>query len=47
MIILTKAAVCDRVRLAIGPVSGVWLTLGGGWSTFWGTLDLVRRANGS
>ena len=47
VITLAMAAVCDRVHLAIGPVSGVLLTLGGGWSKVWGTLDLVRRANGS
>ena len=47
MIALAKAAVCDHVRLEIGPVSGVWLTLRGGWSKVWGTLDLVRRATGS
>ena len=41
------AAVCDRVRLAIGPVSGFLFTLVGGWCTVWGTLYLVRRATGS
>ena len=40
-------AVFERVRLAIGAVSGVLFTLGDGWSTVWGTLDLVRRATGS
>ena len=44
---LATAAVCERVRLAIGTVSGVLLNLGGGWSTVWGTLYLVRRAIGS
>ena len=43
MIILAKASVFDRMSMAIGLVSGVWLTLGGGWSTVWGNLDLVRR----
>ena len=47
MITLAMAAVCDRLRLEIGPVSGVLFTLGGGWSTVWGTLDLVLRATGS
>ena len=47
MIILAKEAVCDRVCLAIGPVSGVLLILGGGWSKVWGTLDLVHCATGS
>ena len=46
VITLTMAAVFDRVHLAIGPVSGDFLTLGGGWSTVCGTLDLVRRATG-
>ena len=44
---LTMAAVCDRVRLAIGPVSGVLFTVGGSWSTVWGNLDLVCCATGS
>ena len=47
MITLAKAAVCESVRLEIGAVSGVVFTLGGGRSTVWGTLDLVRRATGS
>ena len=47
VITLAMATVCDRVRLAIGAVSGNLLTLGGGWSTVCGTLDLVRRAIGS
>ena len=38
---LAKAEVCGRVRLSIGPVSGVVFTLGDGWSTVWGALDLV------
>ena len=33
---LAKAEVCGRVRLSIGPVSGVVFTLGDGWSTVWG-----------
>ena len=47
VITLAMADVCDRVCLEIGPVSGVWITLGGGWSKIWGTLDLVRCATGS
>ena len=47
VITLAMAAVCKRVCMAIGAVSGVLFTLGGGWSTVWGTLDLVRRATGS
>ena len=47
MITLAMAEVCDGVLLTIGPVSGVLLTLGVGWSTVCGTLDLVRRATGS
>ena len=38
------AAVCVCVRLTIGPVSDVLLTLGGKWSTVWGSLDLVSHA---
>ena len=41
------AAVCERLRLAIDAVSGVLFTLGGGWSTVWGNLDLVHCATGS
>ena len=41
------AAVCEGVRLAMGAVSIVLFTLGGGWSTVWGNMDLVRRAIGS
>ena len=47
VITLAMAAVCDLVRLAIGPMSVDLFTLGGGWSTLCGTLDLVRRATGS
>ena len=47
MITLAMTAVFDRVRLEIGPVSCVLVTLGGGWSTVCGTLDLVRRDIGS
>ena len=47
VITLYMTAVCDRVHLTIGPVSGVLITLGGGWSTVCGTLELVRRATGS
>ena len=47
MITLAMEEVCDHVRLAIGPVSGDFLTLGGVWSTVCGTLDLVRFATGS
>ena len=47
MITLAMAAVCERVRMEIGAVSGVLFKLGGGRSTVWGTLDLVLRATGS
>ena len=47
MTTLAMAAVCERVHLAIGAVSGVFFTLGGGWSTVWGTLDLVHRVTDS
>ena len=47
VITLAMAAVCDRVCLAINPVSGDLLTLGGGWSTVCGTLNLVCCATGS
>ena len=47
VITLANSAVYECVRLEIGPVSGVLFTLGGGWSTVWGTLDLVHRATGS
>ena len=47
VITLAMAAVCDRVRLEIGPVSCVLLTLGGGGSTVCGTLDLVCISTGS
>ena len=46
VITLAMDLVCERVRLAIGAVSGVLFALGGGWSTVWGNLDLVLRANG-
>ena len=41
------AAVYDHVHLKMGPMSVDLLTLGGGWSTICGTLDLVRCAAGS
>ena len=41
------AVFCDRVRRVIGPRYVELSTLGGGGSTVCGTLDLVRRANGS
>ena len=47
MIPPATAAVCERVRLEIGAASGVLFTLGGGWSTVWGTLDLVSHATDS
>ena len=47
VITLATTVVCDRVHLEIGPMSCVFLTLGGGWSTVRGTLELVRRAIGS
>ena len=47
MITLAMAAFCGLVRLAIGPMSVDFLTLGGGGSTVCETLELVRRATGS
>ena len=47
VITLAMAEVCECVCLAIGAVSGVLFTLGGGWSTVWGNLDLLRRSTGS
>ena len=44
---LAMALFCDHMRREIGPRSVVFSTLGGGGSTVCGTLDLVRRANGS
>ena len=46
VITLAMVEVCDHVRLAIGPMSGVFLTRGGGWSTVCGTLNLVRFDTG-
>ena len=46
MVTLAMDAVCERVFLTMGAVSVVLFTLGGGWSTVWGNLDLVRRAIG-
>ena len=46
MITLAMTVVCERVRVAMGAVSVVLFTLGGGLSTV-GNLDLVRRAIGS
>ena len=43
---LVMAAVCERVRLAIGVVSVFLFTLGGGQSMV-ENLDRVRRAIGS
>ena len=43
---LAMAAVCERVRLAIGAASVFLFTLGGGQSMM-GNLDRVRRAIGS
>ena len=46
LITLAMAAVCEHVCVAIGAVSVVLFTIGGGRSTVWGNLDLVRRAIG-
>ena len=46
LITLAMVAVCERVRVAIGAVSVVLFTLGGGRSMVW-NLDLVRRTIGS
>ena len=45
LITLAMAAVCERVRVAMGAVSVVLFTLGGGRSMVW-NLDLVRHAIG-
>ena len=47
VITLVMAKVFERVCLAMGAVSGVLFTLGGGWSSMWGDMDLVCRATGS
>ena len=47
VITLAVAAVFDIARLAIGPMSVDFLTLGGGCYTVCGTLDLVHCATGS
>ena len=47
MVTLAIAVVCERMRLAMGNVSGILFTLGGSWSMVWGNLDLVRHSTGS
>ena len=47
VITLAMSAVCERVRLEMGDVSGVLFALGGGWSMVWGNLVLVRLTTGS
>ena len=47
VITLAIAVVCERVRLEMGSVAGVFFTLGGGWSAVWGNLNLVCHATGS
>ena len=47
VITFSMAAVCDIMRLAIGPMSVDLITLGGGWYTVCGTLDLVCCDTGS
>ena len=44
---MAMEAVYDLLRMAMGPMSVDVLTLGGGWFTICGTLDLVRRDTGS
>ena len=46
VITLAMAAVCERVRVAMGAVSVVLFNLGGGRSMVW-NLDLVRHEIGS
>ena len=46
VITLDVAAVYEHVHLTMGAVSGFLFTLGGGWPTVWGDLDLVSCATG-
>ena len=47
VITLAIASVCEIVRLAMGDVFGVVFAFGGGWSTLWGNLGLVRHTTAS